>query len=623
MTDNMKKPNHLIQETSPYLLQHAYNPVNWYPWGQEAFEIARKEDKPVFLSIGYSTCHWCHVMAHESFEDPEVAEILNRDFISVKVDKEERPDIDAVYMAVCQGLTGRGGWPMTIIMTPDQKPFFAGTYFPKHERYNVSGLLEILDDVIKEWKLKRKSLVDTGEKITSALNERQKNRSIGGHIPSGNGDGVSGKNAWTPNNVLITVAQDTLYKSFDEQYGGFGASPKFPMPHNLMFLLRSSKFNQEDRALKLVEKTLQQMYRGGIFDHIGYGFSRYSTDNKWLAPHFEKMLYDNALLVIAYLEAYQITGRELYRSVAEKTLEYIQREMTDETGGFYSAQDADSDGEEGGYYLLSESEVIDLLGVTDGQQFCKFFDITKSGNFEGGNIPNLIKNKDFEQIPETILRQLPRIYQHRLQRVKLHKDDKILTSWNSLMIVAFAKAYKALDEETYLRIAEKATAFLSVAMTNSDGTLCVSSRGGGKATGTGTLDDYAFFIWALLELYEATLDMNYLEQARTLCDVMLSGFQDPSGGGLYLTHGDAEQLIYRPKETYDGAIPSGNSVAGYVLVKLSRLTGLDEYHQQALKQLQFLSEQAAAYPAGHCFTMMALMMELHQESFLCENGVCS
>lgn len=623
MTDNIKKPNHLIQETSPYLLQHAYNPVDWYPWGPEAFETAKKEDKPVFLSIGYSTCHWCHVMAHESFEDPEVAEVLNRDFIAVKVDKEERPDIDAVYMAVCQGLTGRGGWPMTIIMTPDQKPFFAGTYFPKHERYNVPGLLKILDDVIKEWKLKRGSLVDTGEKITSALNERQKKRSIGGRIPSGNGDGTAGKNAWTPNNVLIKAAQDTLYKSFDQQYGGFGASPKFPMPHNLMFLLRISKFNQEKRALELVEKTLQQMYRGGIFDHIGYGFSRYSTDHKWLAPHFEKMLYDNALLVIAYLEAYQVTGRELYRSVAEKTLEYIQREMTDETGGFYSAQDADSDGEEGGYYLLSESEIIDLLGVTDGTQFCKFFDITKSGNFEGGNIPNLIKNQDFEQIPETIRRQLPRIYEHRLKRAELHKDDKILTSWNSLMIVACAKAYKALDEETYLRIAEKAAAFLSVSMTNSDGTLCVSSRGGGKATGMGTLDDYAFFIWALLELYEATLDMNYLEQARTLCDAMISGFQDPSGGGLFLTHGDAEQLIYRPKETYDGAIPSGNSVAGYVLVKLSRLTGLDEYHQQALTQLQFLSEQAAAYPAGHCFTMMALMMELHQESFLCENGVCS
>lgn len=622
MTNTMKTPNRLIDESSPYLIQHAYNPVNWYPWGAEAFEKAKNEDKPVFLSIGYSTCHWCHVMAHESFEDPEVAEALNRDFIAVKVDKEERPDIDAVYMAVCQGLTGSGGWPMTIVMTPDQKPFFAGTYFPKQRRYNVPGLLEILDAINKEWKMKRESLVDTGEKITSALNGRQKKRSEGNRAEAPGGGSAAGKNGWAPDHALITSARDTLYQSFDKQYGGFGASPKFPMPHNLMFLLRSSKFDQEAQALKIVEKTLEQMYRGGIFDHIGFGFSRYSTDNQWLAPHFEKMLYDNALLVIAFLEAYQVTGRELYRSVVEKTLEYIEREMTDETGGFYSAQDADSEGEEGRYYLMSEKEVVDLLGLTDGTQFCRFFDITEGGNFEGRSIPNLIKNQDFEQIPETIRRQLPRLYDHRLKRTKLHKDDKILTSWNSLMIAACAKAYKALNEEKYLRIAEKAAAFLSDAMTSPDGTLRVSSRGG-KATGTGTLDDYAFFIWALLELYEATLDINYLEQARKLCDRMISGFQDQAGGGFYLTHTDAEPLIYRPKETYDGAIPSGNSVAGYVLVKLSRLTGMDEYHQQALGQLQFLSEQAAAYPAGHCFAMMALMMELHQESFLCENGVCS
>jgi uncharacterized protein YyaL (SSP411 family) len=622
MVNSTQEPNRLINESSPYLLQHAYNPVSWYPWGPEAFEKARNEEKPVFLSIGYSTCHWCHVMAHESFEDPEVAEKLNREYIAVKVDKEERPDIDAVYMAVCQGLTGSGGWPMTIIMTPDQKPFFAGTYFPKQRHHNVPGILEILDAITKEWNVRRESLINAGEKIISALNSRPQKRSGSSQTEAQNSRSAGGKTAWAPDQALITEARDALYRSFDEQYGGFGASPKFPMPHNLMFLLRSNKFDREEQALKIVEKTLQKMYRGGIFDHIGYGFSRYSTDNKWLAPHFEKMLYDNALLVIAYLEACQVTGKELYRSVAERTLEYIEREMTDETGGFYSAQDADSDGGEGGYYVLSRKEVVDLLGNTDGTEFCEYFDITEAGNFEGGNIPNLIKNQYFEQIPERIRRQLPRLYEHRLQRTKLHKDDKILTSWNSLMIVAYAKAYKALDKEKYLQIAEKATAFLWDTMTGPEGTLRVSSRGG-QATGTGTLDDYAFFIWSLLELYEATLDINYLDHARRICDRMISGFLDPVGGGFYLTDADAEQLIYRPKETYDGAIPSGNSVAGYVLVKLSKLTGMDEYHQEALRQLQFLSEHAGAYPAGHCFAMMALMMEFHQKGFLCENGVCS
>lgn len=614
--DNRKEiPNRLINEKSPYLLQHAYNPVDWYPWGGEAFQKAKDEDKPVFLSVGYSTCHWCHVMARESFEDEEVAGVLNKDFISIKVDKEERPDIDAVYMAVCQGITGSGGWPLTIIMTPDQKPFFAGTYYPKTRRYNVPGLLEILDAAAREWKGGREPLLKTADKIVSALNDKTKRQS---QKP----DRETEAAGFRLDKDIIEEAKDILYQSFDSWFGGFGGSPKFPTPHNLMFLLRYHKLEKEAYALEIVEKTLQQMYRGGIFDHIGYGFSRYSTDDRWLVPHFEKMLYDNALLVMAYLEAYQITGTELYKSVAMKTLSYISREMTDEEGGFYSAQDADSEGEEGKYYVFSQKEILDLLGDTDGTLFNRFYDITEQGNFEGSSIPNLIRNRKYDPIPDAIRKRIPDVYDYRLTRTKLHKDDKLLISWNSLMITAYARAYKALGEDKYLRAAEKAAAFLSEALTKESGKLYVSYRGG-TATGTGNLDDYAFFIWALLELYEATMDINYLDKAKTLCDLMKTCFWDEEEGGFHLTDKDAEALIYRPKETYDGAIPSGNSAAGYVLIKLNKLTGLEEYHEWGLKQLNFLYENAASYPAGYCFGMMAIMMELYQESFLCENGICS
>lgn len=606
--------NRLINEKSPYLLQHAKNPVDWYPWAEEAFSKAKQEDKPIFLSIGYSTCHWCHVMAHECFEDEEVAEVLNRNFVSIKVDKEERPDIDSVYMSVCQGITGSGGWPLTIIMTPDQKPFFAGTYYPKTRRYHMPGILEILDAVAVEWEKNRESLLKSADKIVEVL----KNRLEGQNQNQKQKESLER----TDMKVLIQEAKESLYQSFDNWYGGFGSSPKFPSPHNLMFLLRYHKFERDKHALEIVEKTLQQMYRGGIFDHIGYGFSRYSTDDKWLVPHFEKMLYDNALLVMIYLEAYQVTENELYKLVDEKTMHYIFREMTDEKGGFYSAQDADSEGEEGKYYVFSQKEILELLGETDGVIFNAFYDITEQGNFEGSNIPNLISNRDYDPIPDIIKKRLPEVYDYRLSRTRLHKDDKVLTSWNSLMIAALAKAYKALGNEKYLRSAEKAVAFLEETMTGEDGKLYVSYRSGG-VSGLGNLDDYAFTVWALLELYEATMDLTYLERARGLCSRMQSCFRDEEGNGFYLTDKDAERLIYRPKETYDGAVPSGNSVAGYVLIKLNRLTGQEEYRTSGLKQLHFLKKNSAAYPAGHCFAMMAMMMENYQESFLCENGVCS
>lgn len=609
-----EKTNRLMHEKSPYLLQHAYNPVDWYPWGDEAFSKAKSEDKPIFLSIGYSTCHWCHVMAHESFEDHEVAEALNRDFVPIKVDKEERPDIDSVYMSVCQALTGSGGWPLTIIMTPDQKPFLAGTYYPKNRRYNVPGILEILEVAAQEWRTNKEDLLKTGDRIVTAIKHSEKRQNTGQIRETGNNADLSKK--------ILHKAQDILSKSFDNRYGGFGQSPKFPSPHNLMFLLRYYKLEKENRALEMVEKTLQQMYRGGIFDHIGYGFSRYSTDEKWLAPHFEKMLYDNALLTMIYLETYQITGKELYKSIAIKTMRYITGEMTAEEGGFFSAQDADSEGSEGKYYVFSDEEIIDFLGKEDGEAFNEYYGITPKGNFEGSNIPNLINNANYDPIPEKIQALIPKVYNYRLRRMMLHKDDKLLTSWNALMIAAFAKAYKALDDVKYLRSAERAAAFIEENMTGEDGKLHVSYREG-SASGTGNLNDYAFTIWALLELYEASMSINYLEKARKLCDLMLKGFLDEEGEGFYLIDKEAEQLIYRPKETYDGAMPSGNSAAGYVLIKLGKLTGMEEYRMRGLQQLRFLSQHAATYPAGYCFAMMAIMMELYQESFLCENGICS
>lgn len=609
--ENHRKTNRLTHEKSPYLLQHAYNPVDWYPWGEEAFNKAKTEDKPVFLSIGYSTCHWCHVMAHESFEDQEVADALNRDFVSIKVDKEERPDIDSVYMSVCQGLTGSGGWPLTIIMSPDQKPFFAGTYYPKTKRYQVPGLLDILSAVTKEWNGNRAALLKTGDKIVSALADQQKKSSITG------GNGLE-----SLSRELIHQTKEMLYQNYDSKFGGFGRSPKFPTPHNLMFLMRYYQFEKDERALEIAEKTLQQMYRGGIFDHIGYGFSRYSTDNKWLVPHFEKMLYDNALLAIAYLEAYELTGKELYQSVAIKTLSYVKREMTDVQGGFYSAQDADSEGEEGKYYVFSMEEIFSTLGERDGELFGEFYDITESGNFEGKNIPNLLKTQEYETVPYSIRALIPAIYDYRLKRARLHKDDKLLTSWNALMIVAYAKAYKALADEKYLQVAERAATFLQESLTKEDDRLFVSCREG-VSSGVGNLDDYAFYIWALLELYEATMDISYLDRARKMGELMQDGFWDQDGTGYFLTDKTAEKLIYRPKETYDGAIPSGNSVAGYVLIKLKKLTGMKEYQERGAHQLKFLSESAKAYPAGSCFAMMALMMELYPESYLCENMTCS
>lgn len=590
--DHNGAANRLIDEKSPYLLQHAYNPVNWYPWGKEAFEKAKREDKPIFLSIGYSTCHWCHVMERESFEDDEVAEELNRNFIAVKVDKEERPDVDAVYMTVCQALTGSGGWPLTILMTPDQSPFYAGTYFPKYSRYSMPGLMDLLASAAQQWKENRNELLNSGKRIAQALG------------------GQEVKKADRPIKNTVFSAAEWFAQTFDRRYGGFGASPKFPSPHNLLFLLRYSILEHDSHALEMVEKTLRQMYRGGILDHVGFGFSRYSTDGKWLVPHFEKMLYDNALLTIAYLQAFQITRDGFYKAVAEKTMKYILREMTDENGGFYCAQDADSDGQEGKYYVFTPEEITSILGETDSKAFIEHFGMTQGGNFEGKNILNLIDSPNDDLLDERIERMLPKVYEYRLTRTKLHKDDKILTSWNALMIAAFADAYRILGDPQYLYAAEKAMHFVQNSLTNETGGLRVRYRDG-EAAGTGGLDDYAFTVWALLNLYDATYNADYLEQAAELNQQMLDRFYDRENGGFYLSAGDAEQLIYRPKETYDGAVPSGNSVAAFCLFRLAALTGNPDLQETADQQLRFMAGAAQEFPAGHSFALIAAMAALY------------
>jgi len=579
--------NHLKNETSPYLLQHADNPVDWYPWGEEAFRKAKEEDKPIFLSIGYSTCHWCHVMAHESFEDEVVAELLNRCFVSIKVDKEERPDVDSIYMAVCQAFTGSGGWPTSIFMTADQKPFFAGTYFPNRSKGRMIGLRELLSVIHEKWNNERQLLLDQAEEIVAHLK---------------NGDEAGERlTAMTDGNDLIRSAIALYRRIYDRVHGGFGEAPKFPTPHNLLFLLTCHERQGDASCLEMTEHTLLQMYRGGLFDHIGFGFCRYSTDERFLAPHFEKMLYDNALLIVAYCKGYEVTRNALYLEVAEKTAAYILREMTAPEGGFYSAQDADSDGEEGKYYLFVPEEIKNLLGPQEGEAFCRHFDITEDGNFEGKNIPNLLKSDYREKYSDEALE---RVLQYRRERNFLHLDDKILIAWNGLMIAAMCRLYQNSVKQIYLDAAKRADHFIQTNLC--DGTELYVSYRDGKRGVKGFLDDYAACLFAQLALYSATLEENYLTRAKQLCREVKDKFSDPKNGGFYLYGTENESLILRPKEDYDGAIPSGNSLMAWNLVRLSQLTGDEVYRRQAEDQLNFLGAKAAQYPIGHGMFLLAL-----------------
>ncbi len=577
--------NQLKNETSPYLLQHVENPVNWYPWCEEAFEKAKAENKPIFLSIGYSTCHWCHVMAHESFEDDKTAEILNKHFISIKVDREERPDIDSVYMSVCQAFTGSGGWPMSIFMTWDKKPFFAGTYFPPQSRYGMPSFSELLNTIANQWNLNKSDLLESAQEVIRHLT----------NVRSDEKTQVSSD--------LIQQAVQIFEHTFDNVYGGFGDAPKFPTPHNLLFLMLYAKQNNDSKALKMSEKTLIQMRKGGIFDHIGYGFSRYSTDKYYLAPHFEKMLYDNALLIIAYASLYSITNNNIYLDTAEKTAEYILNEMTSKGGGFYSAQDADSEGVEGKYYTFSLNEIINILGEDKGREFAKAFDITDVGNFEGMNIPNLLKSNDLKtEFQEAIIK----LYSYRKNRFKLHLDDKILLSWNSMMIAALSILYRVTQNEKYLNAAQKSQEFIE--MNLSDGLSLYTSFRDGKRSNHSFLDDYAFYVTALIELYNTTLDDSYLEKAERFCNETIKRFTDCENSGFYLSDPNSTELFINPKETYDGAIPSGNSVMAYNLVRLYQITEKDEYKELLEKQLAFMSAKSYDYPSGNCMFLIAMLM---------------
>lgn len=589
------KSNRLINEKSPYLIQHAYNPINWYPWGEEAFEDAKKEDKPIFLSIGYSTCHWCHVMAHESFEDENVAAILNKFFISIKLDREERPDVDSVYMTVCQALTGSGGWPLTIIMTPNQKPFFAGTYFPKTSRYGMPGLIEILESVATQWKNSKEKLINSSDNILKELGKF--------FVSESNDTKLSEKNLKNGYNQLL--------KSFDIKYGGFSPAPKFPTPHKLMFLLRYYKMYDETNALEMVETTLGSMYRGGLFDHIGYGFSRYSTDDKYLVPHFEKMLYDNALLVIAYLEAYEITKNPLYKDISIKSLEYVFRELTSNEGGFYCAQDADSEGEEGKYYVFTPDEIKIILGEEDGDYFNEYYDITDEGNFEGKSIPNLIKNSNYNKKDEKIDVLAQNILDYRNERYSLHKDDKILTSWNGLMIATLSKAYKVLEDEKYLEYAKKAIDFIYNNLVDSKGRLFARYREK-EAKYKAILDDYAFLTYGLIELYESSYETLYLKKAIDLTEAMIDLFFDEKNAGFFLYGKDSEKLIARPKELFDGAIPSGNSVAAYNLIRLARITGKSLFEEISKDVLDYIAGSIISEEINHSFFLIASSFALNK-----------
>ena len=577
--------NRLSTERSPYLLQHAENPVDWRPWGPEVFEEAKRTDKPVLLSIGYSTCHWCHVMAHESFEDETVAQAVNAAFLPVKVDREERPDVDAVYMAACLAMNGSGGWPLTVLLTPDQKPFWAGTYLPKDQ------LLHLLRKAARLWREDRAGVLVTGDTLTAHLQQEGQAR------------------PGTPSRELVRQAVSQFAQSYDERWGGFGAAPKFPTPHNLIFLLRYAQLAKEEHAREMALHTLNNMYRGGLFDHVGGGFSRYSTDQHWLVPHFEKMLYDNALLALAYTEAFQHTRCPIYGKITRRTLDYVLRELSGPQGGFCCGQDADSDGVEGKYYALTPDELAQALGGVDGLRFCQWYGITPEGNFEGKSIPNLLGQSQFDQDPEDMAALREQMYAYRLSRTALHRDDKVLTAWNGLAMAALARAGLVLDEPWYLDAARQTAEFLAEKLTTSDGRLLARWRDG-DAAHPGKLDDYAFLAYGLLELYSATFDASYLTRAVGLADCLLKLFFDGERGGFYPYASNGEQLLTRTKEAYDGAMPSGNSIAALVLFRLSRLTGEMRWREAADLQLSWLAGAAEGYPAGHSFAMLACLEEL-------------
>lgn len=595
--------NSLVFEKSPYLLQHAANPVDWYPWGDEAFERAAREGKPVFLSVGYSTCHWCHVMEEESFEDPEVAALMNASFVCVKVDREERPDVDQLYMSAVQAMTGSGGWPMTVFLTPERVPFFAGTYFPKNGRGGRPGLIELLPRIAQAWNTDRAGIVASSRRILAFLEQQ-----TGGGAGEIQGDS------------LLSRAYHELDRRFDSAEGGFGDSPKFPVPHNLRFLLRYWDRSGDDQALVIVRRTLDAMRDGGIWDHVGFGFHRYSTDRKWLVPHFEKMLYDQALIALAYLEAYQITSDPTYAQVARDIFTYVQRDLTSPEGAFYSAEDADSEGEEGRFYLWRPEETIAILGEADAALWNRLHDITPAGNFVDphsggrGSIPHLERPladwaKEIGTSEKDLAARLEaaraKLLAARERRSRPFRDDKVLTDWNGLMIAALSVGAQVLDEPRYAEDARRAADFLLDHLRDDRGRLLKRWRHG-EAGLEAALEDHAFLAWGLIELYEATFDPRYLAEARQLARAMIERFGDRPNGGFFLAAEDRADLLVRPKEVYDGAIPSGNSVAALVLLRLGLMTGDVAMEREGSRVPRAFAADLGRSPSAHCQMLLAV-----------------
>jgi uncharacterized protein YyaL (SSP411 family) len=584
-----KNSNHLIFEKSPYLLQHAHNPVDWYPWCDKAFSKALAKNKPIFLSIGYSTCHWCHVMEKESFEDIEVAKLLNETFVSIKVDREERPDIDKIYMDFCQMLTGSGGWPLTIIMTPEKKPFFAATYIPKQNKYGKIGMLELIPQVKELWLDKRDDVLQSSENITKHFLKQNVS--------------IPGKDL---DKSLLDLTFDNLTQLYDINNGGFGTSPKFPTMHHIYFLLRYWKRTKNDYALKMVEKTIKAMRAGGIWDQIGFGFHRYSTDEKWIVPHFEKMLYDQALISIGCIEAYQVTKIEEYKSIAEEIFTYVLRDMTSELGGFYSAEDADSEEVEGKFYTWTKNEIRKIFPNQESDMLIDIFNIGIT-SLESGSILYLNKpledialkyNLSLKDLNEFIQNSIKKMFYERKKRIQPFKDDKILTDWNGLMISALAMGARAFDNKTYEKAAINAADFIINNLISKDGLLLHRYRDGQSAIAA-NLDDYAFFIMGLFELYQTTFNILYLKTATNLIKYLIENFWDNENGGFYFTKINDEIAGFRKKDVYDGAIPSGNSIALLNLIKLSRITADNSLEDKAFKILKAFSKTIENTPEAY------------------------
>ncbi|MCB0253367.1 MAG: thioredoxin domain-containing protein [Anaerolineae bacterium] len=613
--DPAKHTNHLIHETSPYLRQHAHNPVDWYPWGEEALNRARREDKPIFLSIGYSACHWCHVMEHESFEDEETAALMNELFINIKVDREERPDLDGIYMQAVQAMTGQGGWPMSVWLTPDGSPFYGGTYFPPFERYGMPSFRRVLTSVADAYRNRRNDIEQSAARLRTALQRTA---------------GATGSAEGTLDGLIADQAFRGMARDYDSINGGFGSAPKFPQPMTLSFLLRYHRRKDLDtaatadptskQALEMVVYTLRKMARGGMYDQLGGGFHRYSVDERWLVPHFEKMLYDNAQLARLLVEAWQVTGDSEFRRVAEDTLDYVAREMTDSSGGFYSTQDADSEGEEGKFFLWTPAELRKILGEQDAALFAAYYDVTERGNFEGKNILHVDHDLETvagragvtsDELRAALARSRPKVFGEREKRVKPARDDKVLAEWNGMMLRAFAYAGGVLGRDDYRRVAESNAEFILSKLVAGDcsqpavGCRLVRSWAPASLTGSdpqaklnGYLEDYANVADGLIELYQLTFDLRWLQSARGLADAMIEHFWDDHNGGFFQTSNDHEALIARPKDFTDNAVPSGNSVAADVLLRLAVLTGDDRYAGYAESILLLLRESMMRFPLG-------------------------